>query len=286
MIAGFGSRGLLSAWLSAKNLVCFRLVPARVTIAVLTLTLMPQASVANGPAEGGVDDVGLQELYRQREQMKAKMDAINASNPMSGDYGHEVDLSQIKNPQDREKVEKARRVLEATPIPRMMAKVADSTLQSGFQRLMQHPNRNLLIYLELGALVVLYIMSAWRQAIPRKWYWRLFIRAQNIAISVFVTSVVLPYLAFGTLYFETLAGLIRGPQGQLVQEQSVPPVSSPPRSPSGDRLLEDGEYETQRRALPREPRRQGNESAPQRLYSNPQRKKDLPAWKKRLNQTQ
>ena len=90
---------------------------------------------------------------------------------------------------------------------RVMHLATDQHFLNALQKLWNHPNRMLCIYLEIGAVVLITVYKAWRQAVQKHWFGKLFVGFYCMILLWGSVSFAIPYYCYGDSYLTVLKGI-------------------------------------------------------------------------------
>ncbi|MCC7441322.1 MAG: hypothetical protein IT285_06805 [Bdellovibrionales bacterium] len=148
------------------------------------------------------DDALIQNLMQQKLKQQQAYDAINQANPLSEQF----DPTKGADPNAKGPVAEVQRLL-SNPMVQSMGSVAQSPrVQALAMAVASHPNRSMLLYVEIAVLVAFFIFRSWRQSMAGGWKGRLWVSVYSLVLLWVVAIGVVPIIVLGVPWLQALNG--------------------------------------------------------------------------------
>jgi hypothetical protein len=113
----------------------------------------------------------------------------------------------VSPPSDRGLAEQLNRILQRRPVRLYLKLVADPGFSSGLEELSKNADWLKLLYAQLGLLLAIGLIRAWRLSKTTLWYWHLWTRTWTRGLFWGLSLVVLPGVILGEPFFRILRGI-------------------------------------------------------------------------------
>jgi hypothetical protein len=163
----------------------------------------PQAAQAPSASPGN-EDAAI-EAERARAELQKAYEQINAMNPLSATYGKGLPAGASDIPADSP-IANMQRLLSNPAVQGYLKFFSNPFFSKGLEQIMNSPKRANLAYGELGLILFVLVLRAWRQAKANHWLKRLWVSVWTTGVYLAGASVVVPWLILGDPYYETLKG--------------------------------------------------------------------------------
>jgi len=177
-----------------------------VSIALTCICL--SLSVAHaGPPQSPEDDAAA-ELIRQRALMQKQFEAVNQANPMSEDFQAGgpggVGATAPTGP-----FAQLQALLQSPMAQKMGSLMTNPEFTRSADAVIQHPNRMMLLYCNIGLVLTMFVFRAWRYSKTNHWARKLWINVYSGIFLWGMVAVVVPRIVLGEPYFTMLGTFYR-----------------------------------------------------------------------------
>jgi hypothetical protein len=166
------------------------------------------APTAPAHAENGMADDPAAEAMKANQKLQEAYGKLNSANPASADFDA---LGAVTGP-----AAQMQKFLANPWIKSYLSVLQNPAIQKSLLEIVNHPNRNILIYAQFGWMILIALIRVWRGALAKGMGAKMWISVWTFGLYVFGSALVVPYLVLGGIYFRVIGqiGTAMGILGQ------------------------------------------------------------------------
>lgn len=173
------------------------------------LPASPTANASSAPAPDP-SSADVLELQRSRDEFGKIYQALNQTNPMSGQFNPSAaGIPTGVPPQLHQAIEQFRKLLEYPVVKETLKIYSNPKFQEGIRQITASPQRMNLLYAEIALVLILIIYRTWRYSKVRHWALRIWTRLYTLVIFWVLAIAVVPCLVLGQGYQNLCYGIIQ-----------------------------------------------------------------------------
>ncbi len=160
----------------------------------------PQETAAQDSTaqDDAVQDGAVDELHRQQEALRQTLQGFAAMNPFGQNSGQGLGHGHGAPPELGPQAERLQRLIANPWIQKYVRLVNHPDFLSSAESILTHPNRMLLIWVELGFFVFFLVFRAWRLSKSKHWLRALWTRTYTYVMYFGGAAIVVPALVIGS----------------------------------------------------------------------------------------
>ncbi len=171
----------------------------RVLFIAIAIAFSPYAH-ASSPQ---LDDDPVGDILKQQIHAQHALESLNTLNPMSAQYGKKAAVVAVTGP-----YAELHKLLSHPAVQSYLKFFSNPVFMKGVDQVRNHPNRMELLYVELGWVLFMIVLKAWRSSKVSHWIGRVWLKLWTLAL--FWTGVLLgvPLVVLGSSYYQTFQGFL------------------------------------------------------------------------------
>ncbi|MGZ3689042.1 MAG: hypothetical protein ACXVBW_12125 [Bdellovibrionota bacterium] len=182
---------------------------ARAGVSVIPAPQSPQAHQKGARADGGAEQDVSELVKKQAEDQKA-YGSLNNLNPMSADYGKMAALPGNPAVAPTGPIGQLYKLLSNPAVQGYLKFFNNPVFSAGAEQIMKHPNRMVLLYVEAGWMLFMFIFRTWRlsKLSVSRWGAILWVNFWTFCLFVGAGIVAIPYAVLGEAYMNLMTGAL------------------------------------------------------------------------------